>query len=45
MGVIQSDKDNLEYTYQLKDGISDVHGGFHVLQKLDYPDELLKSKC
>jgi DNA mismatch repair ATPase MutS len=45
MGVIQSDKDNIEYTYQLKDGISDVHGGFHVLQKLDYPDELLKSKC
>ena len=45
MDVSCDNKDNIIYNYLLKDGISDVHGGFHVLQNLDYPDELLESKC
>ena len=41
MNVIQRDKDEIVYTYTLKNGISDVHGGYQILQKMDYPEELL----
>ena len=33
--------DDIHYTYILKDGISNVHGGYQVLRNLDYPAELL----
>ena len=39
-----SKNDDLQYTYTLIDGISHVHGGYQVLQKLDYPDELMDPK-
>jgi len=44
MNVIVNEGDDIKYTYKLIDGISEVHGGFQVLQNLDYPDELLKKK-
>ena len=42
--VVSEEDDDIEYTYLLEDGISNIHGGFNVLQKLDYPDELLQKK-
>ena len=44
MNVIVQDDDEIQYTYTLGDGISDVHGGFQILQKMDYPEELLKNE-
>ena len=34
-------KNNLQYTYKLKPGISTTKGGLHVLTKLHYPEEIL----
>jgi hypothetical protein len=36
--------DNFSYTYLLKRGISEVRGGFKVLQDMKYPEEIL-TKC
>lgn len=44
MSVKENDDNTIEYSYKLKDGISEVHGGYQVLKKLEYPDELLKKK-
>ena len=41
MTVIHQDKENIKYTYLLKDGISEVHGGYQVLKDLDYPEEIM----
>lgn len=38
---VKESSENIEYTYILKDGISDIHGGYQVLRNLDYPAELL----
>ena len=43
MKVLTKNED-IQYTYTLIDGISHVHGGYQVLQKLDYPDELMEPK-
>ena len=43
METIQEDKD-FSYTYLLKKGISEVRGGFKVLQDMNYPEEIL-TKC
>lgn len=42
MDVNQPSEDNIEYTYVLKNGISNVHGGYQVLKDLEYPEELMK---
>ena len=33
--------DDFEYTYKLKKGISDVHGGIKVLNDMNYPKEII----
>ena len=38
---VEESTNNIEYTYRLKKGISDIHGGYQVLRDLDYPAELL----
>ena len=43
METIQENKD-FSYTYLLKRGISEVRGGFKVLQDMNYPEEIL-TKC
>ena len=40
MRTIQTD-DNFEYTYCLKEGISQIKGGIKVLKDMDYPPEIL----
>lgn len=37
-----SENDAISYTYLLEDGISHVHGGYQILEKMDYPEELLE---
>ena len=44
MSVDVMDDKDIQYTYLLEDGVSDIHGGLNVLQKLDYPDELMKKQ-
>ena len=41
MDVNQEPNEDIQYTYVLKNGISEVHGGYQVLKDLEYPDELL----
>lgn len=41
MDVNQESNEDIQYTYVLKNGISEVHGGYQVLKDLEYPDELL----
>jgi DNA mismatch repair ATPase MutS len=36
---------NIEYTYQLKKGISTVKGGVNVLHNMNYPKEILDNCC
>jgi len=33
---------SLDYTYVIKDGISNIKGGIQVLKDMEYPDEILK---
>ena len=43
--LVNINKNNdIEYTYKLNNGISDIHGGLKVLKDLKYPDELLKKE-
>ena len=44
MNVNVQENDEIQYTYTLGDGISEVHGGFQILKKMDYPEELLNKK-
>lgn len=44
MSVNVMDDKDIQYTYLLEDGVSDIHGGLNVLQKLDYPEELMKKQ-
>ena len=37
-----SETNDISYTYILEDGISHVHGGYQILEKMDYPEELLE---
>ena len=40
MGILETG-DDFEYTYKIKQGISEVRGGIKVLKELDYPEEML----
>ena len=40
---ILEDNENFEYTYLLKNGISEIKGGVKVLKDLGYPEELIKN--
>ena len=40
---IQKNNKNIEYTYLLKEGVSDIKGGINVLKDLGYPDEMIEN--
>jgi len=42
MQVIKKNK-NLEYTYKIIPGISNIKGGIQILEDLNYPDEIVKN--
>jgi len=42
MDVELDENGKLIYTYQLKRGISNIHGGIEILKNMDYPDEIIK---
>jgi len=44
MQVSIKDNDQMDYTYKLENGISNIHGGLKILKDLEYPTELLKTK-
>ena len=41
MDTIEDDKEQFQYTYKLKDGISNVKGGMKVLRDMNYPNEII----
>ena len=41
--LIHKKDNNIEYTYLLKEGISDIKGGINVLKDLGYPEEMIKN--
>ncbi len=43
MGIIQTEKDGIKYTYKLETGICKVHGAIEILKNMDYPQEILAS--
>ncbi len=40
--IVNSENEELKYTYQMKQGISNIKGGTFVLRQLGYPDEIIK---
>ena len=41
--LINKKDSGIEYTYQLKKGISKIKGGIHVLEQLNYPKKIVNS--
>jgi DNA mismatch repair protein MutS len=41
MDTIENEKEQFQYTYKLKDGISKVKGGMKVLRDMNYPNEII----
>lgn len=39
---VLNENGKLVYTYQLKKGISNIHGGIEILKNMDYPEEIIK---
>ncbi len=42
MVVLENERDELEYTYKIRPGISHIQGGIHVLRKMGYPAPILR---
>ncbi len=42
MDVLENEEGKLVYTYKLKKGISDIHGGIEILKNMDYPAEIIQ---
>ena len=40
MNIIKK-TDSIEYTYLLREGISNIKGGVHVLEQLNYPENII----
>lgn len=40
--IINKENDNLEYTYKIKSGISEIKGGIYVLKQLNFPQKLIE---
>ena len=44
MEVIHDDsKNNFDYTYKIKPGVSKVHGAIHILEQMNYPQSIIDS--
>ena len=39
--IVNNENEELKYTYQMKQGISNIKGGTFVLRQLGYPDEII----
>ena len=41
MDVIKGEDGRLKYTYKIKKGISNIHGGIEILKEMNYPSEII----
>tara|TARA_B100000424_G_C22732690_1_gene397198 strand:- start:464 stop:649 length:186 start_codon:yes stop_codon:yes gene_type:complete len=41
--IVDKEQENLQYTYKMEKGISNIKGGTFVLRELGYPSKIIES--